>query len=131
MVRLILGKGFSVEAKKEGQHAQTPQRNGVLLTIFLRREVEIIILMEDMLKMLKQQLVERNIAHLQLPLLVEVQILRQDNDVIMLQLIVDLLDAFDANTDYVTHYVQLLLTRAELKSIQERLEWERSVVAFV
>lgn len=87
--------------------------------------------MEDMLKMLKQQLVERNIAHLQLPLLVEVQILRQDNDVIMLQLIVDLLDAFDANTDYVTHYVQLLLTRAELKSIQERLEWERSVVAFV
>lgn len=111
MVRLILGKWFSIEAKKESQHAQTPQRDGVLITTFLRWEVEIIILMEDMLEMLEKQLIEDNIAHLQLPLLVEVQILRQDNDVIVFQQGVDLLDALDADTDYVAHYVQLLLPR--------------------
>lgn len=65
-----------------------------------------------MLEMLKQQLVEHNIAHLQLPFLVEVQILGQDDDVVMLQLRVDLLDALYAHSDYVTHDVQLLLARA-------------------
>lgn len=64
-----------------------------------------------MLEMLKQQLVEHNIAHLQFPLLVEVQILGQDDDVVMLQLGVDLLDALYAHSDYVTNYVQLLLAR--------------------
>lgn len=70
--------------------------------------------MEDMLEMLKQQLVQHNIAHFQFPLLVEVQILREDDDAVMLQLRVDLLDALYAHSDYVTHDVQLLLARTQL-----------------
>ena len=84
-----------------------------------------------MLEVLEKQLVEHDIAHLELPLLVEVQILRQDDDVVVLQLRVDLLDALYADSDYVAHDVQLLLTRTELQPVQEGLEREGSVVALV
>ena len=87
--------------------------------------------MEDMLEMLEEQLIERNVAHFQLPLLVEVQILRQDDDVVVLQLSVDLLDALYAHSEDVTYDMQLLLARAQLKSCKEGLEREGGVVALV
>jgi hypothetical protein len=67
MIGLIFLEWLSAITEEVDENSQTPKRNRMLFSFFFRREVEVVIFVDNMLEVIEEKVVEVNVAQLQFP----------------------------------------------------------------